>query len=350
MNSAHTDMDATEGFAPLMDWLLGPIRMALLHAAIEFAIPDILAETSDADEVARRIGAHPGNTRRMLDAMSAQGLVTKRCGQYANTPLAERYLRSGKDTCLADMVRRLSGMQHRNLERLCELVRSGPPELRPEEKLENPEIWRQAARSLAAYQRSGLADLASDLVAALPEAPHLRRMLDLGGGPGLVGMTIVQRRPGMTGTLCELPVVAEIAQREAEDMGLAERLSVLPGDYNTLDFGRGYDLMWASHTLYYAKDLTAFFRKALDALSPGGVFLSLHEGLERERSWPEHTVLSRLSLALEGQEVSFEAGQIAHAMLEAGFQSVESRQILLATGPARLDTARKAGRLPESRA
>jgi len=348
MHKTRTGMDSTEGFAPLMDWLLGPIRMALLHAAIEFAIPDILAETGDADEVARRLGAHVGNTRRMLDAMAAQGLVTKRRGVYANSPLAERYLQSGKDTCLADMVRRLAAMQHRNMERLCELVRSGPPELRPEEKLDNPEIWRQAARSLAAYQRSGLADLASDLVAALPEAPRLRRMLDLGGGPGLVGMTIILRRPGMTGALCELPAVAEVARREAESMGLAERLSLLPGDYNTLDFGRGYDLLWASHTLYYAKDLTAFFRKALDALNPGGVFLSLHEGLERERSWPEHPVLSRLSLVLEGQELSFEAGQIAHAMLEAGFQSVESRTVMLSTGPARLDTARKAGRLPEN--
>jgi hypothetical protein len=34
-------------FAPLADWLLGPVRMALLDAAIRLGIADVLAETDD---------------------------------------------------------------------------------------------------------------------------------------------------------------------------------------------------------------------------------------------------------------------------------------------------------------
>ncbi len=341
---AHDDM--LLGFAPLGEWLLGPVRMALLTTAIELGIPELLATTSDADEVARQLDAHSGNTRLLLDAMAAMGLAEKHGNAYANSPLAERHLRDGSETNLLDVIQRMAAMQHKNLVRLADLVRNGPPPLKQEDKLENPELWRKAARGLANYQRSGLAQYAASLVAALPESASLKHMLDLGGGPGVVGMAIVERHPGMTGVLCDMPNVAETAQAEIAAKGLSNRIRVLSGDYNTLDLGGGFDLVWASHTLYYAKELDGFMGKLLDCLNPGGVFVSLHEGLEQGRTRPEYCVLSRLCLALEGQDVSFDSGRIAKAMLEAGFQSVESRVVQLSLGSARLDIARKAGRLP----
>jgi len=33
------------GFGPLADWLLGPIRLALLDAAIKLELPDLLSKT-----------------------------------------------------------------------------------------------------------------------------------------------------------------------------------------------------------------------------------------------------------------------------------------------------------------
>lgn len=338
------------GFAVVEDWLLGPVRLAVLETALELGIADILAETGDPAEVARRLGAHPGNTLLFLDALTTMGLAEKREGRFANTSLAERHLRRTSGTYFGGLVENLKTLQLRNLDRLAALVRQGPPaELKREKRLDEEAHWRAAAHGLACYQRSGLARLAADLVAALPEAQRLRRLLDLGGGPGIAGMEIVERHPGMTGVLCDLPTVAEVAREEIAARGLEDRMSVLPGDYNALDLGAGYDLVWASNTLYYARDLPAFLAKAHAALQPGGVFLSLHEGLEGERTRPAFHVLSRLPLALEGQDVSFEAGQIARAMLEGGFQTVESRELLLPMGAVRLDVGRKAGALPVER-
>lgn len=345
MNTFAHD-DTLLEFAPLGEWLLGPVRMALLTTAIDLGIPDLLAKTGDAAEVARHLGAHTANTRLLLDALTAMGLTRKHGDRYSNSSLAERHLRAGSETSLLDVVQRMTAMQHRNLGRLGELVRNGPPPLRKTEKLQNPDLWRKAARGLANYQRSGLARFAADLAASLPESQSLKRMLDLGGGPGIVGMAIVERHPGMTGVLCDMPDVTDTAQEEIAARGLAQRVGVLSGDYNTVDFGGGFDLVWASHTLYYANDLDAFMGKVLDCLNPGGVFMSLHEGLERKRTSPEFCVLSRLSLALEGQDVSFDSGRIAGAMIGAGFQTVESRPVQLSLGSARLDIARKAGRLP----
>jgi SAM-dependent methyltransferase len=331
-------------FGPLADWLLGPVRQALFDAALELGIADHLARTDDPEVLAERLGgAHRGNLELLLDALAALGLVEKREGRYTNTPLADLYMRRDRETFLGGMLQSLEPMWHRNLSRLLELVRTGPPpEVDKDVRLASPEHWKRAAHHLANYQRAYLARVAADIAEALPEFPDMRRMLDLGGGPGLVGMAILERHPRLQGVLLDLPPVLETAQEEAAARKLGDRLSLLVGDYNQVGLGEGYDLIWASHTLYYVKDLVAFFRRIRDALNPQGVFLCLHEGLVGERTGPSHHILARLSLALEGQDVSFNQGELAGKMREAGFARVESRCLEMPMGTNWLDTARKA--------
>lgn len=344
------NQEGRPSFAPLADWLLGPARMTLLDAAVTLGIADILAETDDPEAIAARLEAHPGNTRLFLDALAALGLAEKNQGRYVNSPLGDCYLRRNSETYLGGLIGNLKGMQHRNLPRLTELIKSGPPPVAQENRLDGEAQWKRSAMDLACYQKAGMADLAADLVASLPESPKFRRMLDLGGGPGVIGLGILARHPAMLGALCDLPPVIEMAQETIEAAGMAEQMTLYPGDYNAVSFGSGYDLVWASHNLYYAKNLQEFLGRVLEALNPGGVFISLHEGLTNERTKPEAYVISRLSLALEGQDVSFEAGQIAGAALAAGFASVETRLCDHPMGEVRVDILRKAGLLGEAAA
>lgn len=336
--------------APFFDWLLGPVRMALLDAAISLGIADILAEAGDPDEIAARLKTHPGNTRHFLDALAALGLAEKKQGRYTNTPIASRYLRRESPTYMGGLVENLKRIQHRNLPRLTELLESGPPPVAREDRLDGDAQWKRSARDLACYQRAGMADLAADIVASLPESPKLRRMLDFGGGPGIIGLGILTRFPVMRGALADLPAVIEVAREEIEAAGMTRRVELYPGDYNTASFGSGYDLVWASHNLYYAKDLEGLLARILEALHPGGVFISFHEGLTGERTKPPFYILSRVSLALEGQDVSFEAGEIARAALDAGFLSLETRTCDTPMGEVRVDILRKAGSLEEAAA
>jgi hypothetical protein len=108
-------------------------------------------------------------------------LAEKKQGRYANTPLAEYYLRRDSETYLGGLIGNLMGMEHRNLPSLTELIRSGPPPVagKPPGRRGAVETFRQ---DLARYQKAGMADLAADLVASLPESPKLRCLLDLGAG------------------------------------------------------------------------------------------------------------------------------------------------------------------------
>ncbi len=123
---------------------------------------------------------------------------------------------------------------------------------------------------------------------------------------------------------------------------MEDRMEVMGGDYTCDSIGEEYDLIWASATLNFAKyDLDTPVKKIYDALNPGGVFVSLSDGLTCERTQPENYVLSTLSSALIGQDMGIDQGVIADAMLRVGFKSTRSRTIDTPMMPMDLDIARK---------
>lgn len=336
-----TTPDLTPGI--VFELMIGPIRHAVLESAFKMNMADILADHQNPKAIAKALNLETDETNLIyfLDAMASMGFAVKEDGTYSNTDFAEAYMRKESPTYLGGLVENLTRMQHRNLNRIPELIRTGPPKVESQDRLEKEEKWKESVHHLASYHKAGMANDVADLVSSLPEFPSMQNMLDLGCGPGIMCMTIVQRHPSLKGVLCDLPTVMDVAREEIAEHKLESRVSTIDGDYNDTDFGKGYDLIWASHTLYYARDLSTLLSRAYEALNPGGVFISFHEGLTCEQTQPTDMILSRLSLALEGQDVSFNQGEIASHLLKVGFSSIEIRTLEMPMGPMDLIIARK---------
>jgi predicted TPR repeat methyltransferase len=168
-------------------------------------------------------------------------------------------------------------------------------------------------------------------------------MLDLGGGPGLIGIAIVAAHPSMKGIIFDKPAVVTVAETFIKEYEMEDRMEVLGGDFTSDPIGEGYDLIWASSALSLAKDdMDSLTKKIYDTLNPGGVFLVLHEGLTHERTKPDDMVLSMMPPALTGQDMRFDQGFIADSMLRVGFKSVRSRTLDTDWGPMDWDVGRKA--------
>ena len=332
---------------PIFDIMVGPVRMAVLEAALELKIADVLEGGGmDREEIARAlgIGTSPEALGHFLDGMAAMDFLEKWSGIYRCTDFASRYLNSKSPLYMKGFVDRIKAMQHKNLTRIAEIVRTGPPKVEDCERLDSEGKWKAAVAHLAAYQRAGMARAAVDLIERHPGFPRAGTFLDLGGGPGLVGAELVKRHPGLRGVLLDQPAVVRLAEKELETEGVLGRISRIAGDYNEVDLGGGYDVVWASHNFYYVRDRAGFFDRLKAAMNPSGVLFCLHEGLTHERTRPPEIVLSRLSLALEGQDVSFDLGEIAAHLRAAGFGSVESRPLDLGGGRCELVVAVKGER------
>ena len=335
--------EVNESFGELYRTLIGPIKSKLLLTGIELKVFNHLSEPKSAEAVAEVIGTHPVNTKLFLDGLAASDLLEKNDGLYQNTAVTQAFLAEGSPTFLGQMFTLQAQMWDPALNDMSRLVKEGAPQHSPEADMGSEEMWAQFAASLANYERAGVAQQAVEFVSELPEFPSFRKMLDLGGGPGLVGIAIVGAHPSMKGVIFDRPAIIKVADTFIKEYEMEDRMDVLAGDYNGDSIGDGYDLIWASNTLNFARhDLDSLMKKIYDALNPGGVFISFCEGLTHERTKTDFVVLSMISIALMGQDMCFDQGEIADSMLCVGFKYVRSRTLDALWGAADIDIGWKA--------
>lgn len=322
---------------------LAPVRANAMVAGVELAIFDNLVESMRAEEIANKCGFDEKTTKEYLDVLVACDLLTKKDGLYQNSQDVNQFLVSNSPTYYGSHLLMTYERYSMSPNTISEMVRNGPSLQKNEEKMNLENFWEKHARSMANWERAGTAQTLADNIEALPEFPSMKKMLDLGGGPGIMGITVLSRHPSMKGVVFDQPKVVNVTKDFITEYDLSHRMTTIGGDYLNDPIGSGYDLILASCTLNFAKDcMDEMVKKIYEALNPGGVFVSLHDGMCNEGTSPAVHVLSMINSALSGFNCLLEKGFIANSMINAGFYSVRSQPVMLDVGPFEIDIARKA--------
>jgi hypothetical protein len=334
---------ADAGLTQLFKLVYAPMYTKVLFAAIELGLFAELKMARPYREIAAKLGLHPENTGYLLDALAAMELVEKREGLYRNTALSSKYLAPDGPIFSGNYLRAYSSSCGFDDLDIVKSVKEGPTAAAAQKKgLEAHEVFGDYTDMLKTSQKVGRAAEIAELVAALPEFGRFRKMLDLGGGPGLIGMAVVQAHPELKGVIFETPAVEKAAIQAVEEYGMTERVTVLTGDYLNGPIGAGYDLVLASGTLNFAKhNLDGIIKKIYDALNPQGVLICISEGLTHERTRPAEIAVSWLPCFLKGYDFSLEQGVVSDAVLRNGFRSVYKRTMTFCNGELDVDIAKK---------
>ena len=320
--------------------LIAPIRSQLLLTGIELKVFNVLSEPKSSENIAKALGTHPTNTRVFLDSLAAIDLLQKKNGLYRNMPIAQAFLTEKSPTYLGRVLPIMKA-DEQCLQNLSKLVKEGPPPPTENPSFSIEELVKGVA-IMADVEKAGSAQQAVKILQELPEFPSFQKMLDLGGGPGLTGMAIVNAHPSMKGVIFDLPPVINETKKYIKEYEMQDRIDVQGGDFNKDSIGEGYDLVWASGVLQFATDINKIVKKVYEALNPNGVFISLSPfGQTHERTKPEPIVLTLLTMALMGQDIGVNQGHVANSMQKAGFKSVQSQKIDTFMGPMELDIAKK---------
>ncbi len=337
------DLPAVDiSFGNLYDMLVGQVRAKLLHTAVEWKVFNHLTEAKPAPEVARLIGGDPGNTRFFLDGLAACGLLEKKNGLYKNSCQAGVFLVEGRPTYLGEFLMQNIHQLFGTVQELPGLIKDGPPPQSTRDDMDSGARWARAAVYNANYERAGVAQYLAEVIAQLPEFDQMQKMLDLGGGPGIIGMAIVDKHPTMKGVVFDQPEVIKVSQAFIKEYEMEDRMEVMGGNYCTDSIGANYDLVLAKATLNFAKDnIDPIIEKIYAALNPGGVCVVVTDGLTDEETKPELMVLGWLPMAMAGYDMAFEQGFVADSMLRAGFKSVRGTVLDLPMGPMDMEVARK---------
>lgn len=124
---------------------------------------------------------------------------------------------------------------------------------------------------MADVERAGYAEKVMEIVLELPEFPSFGKMLDLGGGPGIIGMAIVDAHPKMKGVIFDLPLVVKETKKFIQEYEMEGRMEILGGDFNRdPPIGEGYDFVLACNSLHFAQAIDSVVKKVYDALNLGG--------------------------------------------------------------------------------
>jgi len=199
--------------------------------------------------------------------------------------------------------------------RLTESVRSGLPVEAPFD-----------TESFILAMEQGKAAPARDYFAGL-DLSGVRRVLDLGGGPGTFAAGFAEVLPVADVTLFDHPEVLAIARtRLPASLTASSRFHLLPGDFTRDPIGADYNLIWVSAIVhsYGPEDTLALLKTCRHALAKGGRLVVRDFLLKADGSGHPFAALFALNMLVNtaGGKV-YRVDEVRGLLKQAGFGSVE---------------------------
>ncbi|MFF5339010.1 class I SAM-dependent methyltransferase [Streptomyces sp. NPDC013181] len=194
----------------------------------------------------------------------------------------------------------------------------GGPGGEPDWDVMAPLLERNAELSAGQYTE------AARWIAALPTAPAVRRVLDIGAGPGVVTCLLAGVFPdaeivAVDGT----PALLERTRARAHRLGLADRVTTLHATLpDQLPALGEADLIWAGNTLHHMGDQRAALAGLGVLLRPGGT-VALVEGGLQARQLPRDLGFGRPGLEARMEAAEAELFQEMRAGLPGARREVE---------------------------
>lgn len=313
---------------PFWNMAAAPIQTQAIEQAIAHRLFILLNEPASADEVAGRLGLHAASTAVWLELLWSLELLVRQVPvalpsvpEYVASPLAKRFfVDDAPDNCAQAWLYRTRFLS-RFASQWETLLRHG---FDPQGEAALKGSWAQAAREqIGQEQRAVTVPAVLRLLEILPALPEKGHLLDLGGGPGHIGIALAHHLPNWQATICDQPETAEVARDNIRQAGLSNRMEALGRDLNTDDIGTGYDLIWCSSVLHFLRDPQDAVRKMWGAFNQGGLLLLAHAERTDDAELAARVMPFYGAVVLRGNMLP-RPGEIARMMAVAGFTDIRS--------------------------
>ena len=211
----------------------GALAVQAVHAGANFALADLVASgPKSIEQLAAATHTHPSSLGRVLRALTSLGIfVEDNEGRYRQTALSDT-LRSDHPESIRPFAMMLgSHFVWTPSGALEETVRTGQPAF--ERIYGSPFFEYLAGHSDDAAVFNAAMSSSPRYLAAIVEAydfSKFRRIVDVGGGHGLLLATILSANPHLRGVLYDLPSVVAGASTLRQE-AISERYEVIGGDF-----------------------------------------------------------------------------------------------------------------------
>jgi SAM-dependent methyltransferase len=301
----------------------GYAEARILQAAVALGFFDQLDSAGrPAAAIAVAAGTDARATELLLNALVAMRLVRKDGDLFKETDVSRTYLTTQAPTSYAGFVRFDASLWPLWGE-LAETVRTGKP-ARP------PDMFQSSRDDTARF-----IDAMASLVQARGDARVLadtldlggvRRLLDVGGGPGTYAIELCRRHPELRATIFDLPGTLAVTRRYVAESGMADRIDLMPGDYLRDVLPTDHDLIFLSNIIHGEDEDTnrALMRKIHAALAPGGRLMIKDHVTDESGTSPAPAAIFSIAMLLFTRGRDYAYAEIRDWLTAAGFSRVEA--------------------------
>jgi predicted O-methyltransferase YrrM len=294
-------------------------QVCALHAAVKIGIfSSIGRRRLKARDIAHRCGCAVGSLTRLLNALTAMGLLEKDGDAFTSTPPAHRFLSRSSDQYLGHIILH----HHQLMPSWCALdraVKTGRP---IRERAAHGDEEKRASFIMGMFN---IAMNTAPKLVPLVDLTGRRHVLDLGGGPGTYAIHFCQAYPELRATVFDLSATRPFAEKTIARCNLTDRISFRDGNYLKDDIGGGYDVAWLSHILHAESpaDCQKIIDKAVTALVSGGVIVVHDFILNDDMAGPLFPALFSLNMLLGTRAGrSYSERQITEMLARSGATNI----------------------------
>ncbi len=137
--------------------------------------------------------------------------------------------------------------------------------------------------------------LGEELAEAL-DMTGVKRLMDLGGGSGVMSLALLSRHGGLTATVVDAATVCRVGERIVSESDLADRISFHPSDFLKDELPGGFDMVLECDVGIHSEELC---RRIRECLNDGGRFVIVDDLAQEGRSpplhWLRHAFLASLN-------------------------------------------------------
>ncbi len=289
----------------------------VLAAAADWDVFTVLkAQPRSAEALAGKLGADVRGMTILLDALAAMTLLSKQGDLYSVPAEVAELLASDGSRSVLPMVRHQANCMRRWAQ-LARVVKRGTP------TDDEPSI-RGAAADQEAFigAMNTICEPVADTVVADLAPQPFRHLLDIGGASGTWTIAWLRAVPDAKATLFDLPEVVPMAARRLVEVGLADRVTLAPGDFDTDELPTGADVAWLSaiaHQNSRAQN-RELFAKIHRALSPEGLLFIRDVVMDDTHTQPPGGAMFAINMLVhtEGGS-SYSLTEYSEDLIAAGF-------------------------------
>jgi hypothetical protein len=304
-----------------------------LLTAVEFDVFTILAETPmTASALGEMLQLHPRGIYDFFDALVALNFLERdgdgSDGLYQCTPETHVFLNRNSPTYIGGVPEMLNARLFGFWDNLGDALKTG--EAQSEIKLHGKPFFEEVYASeiklgtfleaMAGFQAENFRQLAAKF-----DFSKYQSVSDVGGALALLSRIVGERHHHLSFKTFDLPPVAPLAQKQIDAAGMAERITVVAGDFFEDELPKA-DVITMGNVLHdwNLENKKLLIAKAYDALPDGGALIAIENLIDDARRENAFGLLMSLNMLIElGDGFDYSGADFKAWCGAAGFRRFE---------------------------